>query len=43
MQIVVVMATRWAGDHTATRISLRDYESTAQGVEFFLEVCEEES
>ncbi len=35
MQIVVVMATRWAGDHTITGISLRDYESTAKRVDFF--------
>ncbi len=34
MQIVVVMATRWAGDHTITRISLRDYESTAHRADF---------
>ncbi len=36
MQIVVVMAMKWAGDHTITGISLRDYESTAQRAKFFL-------
>ncbi len=34
MQIVVVMATRWAGDHTVTHISLRNYESTTQRLNF---------
>ncbi len=34
MQIVVVMAMKWAGDRTITRISLRDYESTAHRADF---------
>ena len=40
MQIVVVMATRWAGDHTITGISLRDYESTGQRVNFLWKFAE---
>ena len=40
MQIVVVMAMRWAGDHTITGISLLDYESAGQRADFFWKFVE---